>query len=170
MIEIVCIIIGILILLLMYNIKKDIIEQKRKKSMYYEYYNNLNVWIKIKNSYFQIEDYIKENNINSIAIYGVGDLGTRLYEELKESSVEIKYFTDKKFIDNDGYAEYDNIPMVNIKNYEEKDSVDAIIITPFFYYESIKKDLKSFGVNVPIISLDTILSDIHNKILSESMG
>lgn len=167
MVKYVFIIIGILLLILLYNIRKNIIDQKRNKSMYYEYYNNLNVWLKIKNSHLTMENFMKEKNIKSIAIYGAGDFGTRLYEELNESDIKIRYFTDKKFFGNNENADYNGIPIVDIKSYDKKNDVDAIIVTPFFYYEDIKKELQSFNVKVPIISLDAILSDMHNILLNQ---
>lgn len=52
-------------------------------------------WWKIKQSGHCLDEYFKKNNINSIAIYGMADIGCCLYDELENSEIEIKYLIDK---------------------------------------------------------------------------
>lgn len=154
----------VLILKFVYDIKKYTCDKLRKKNMYEQYYYVTNTWVKIKNNGLGLENYFQKNNIQTVAIYAAGELGTRVYEELKNTNIEVKYFTDKKVIDNNAVMEFNGISIVNIKNYKEKNEVDAIIVTPIFHMESIEKDLKKLGITKPIISLEKIVSDLHNTI------
>lgn len=154
----------VLILKFVYDIKKDTCAKLSEKNMYEQYYYITNTWVKIKNNGLGLENYFQRNDIQTIAIYAAGELGTRVYEELKNTNIKIKYFTDKKVIDNNAVMEFNGAPIVNIKNYKEKNDVDAVIVTPTFYMESIEKDLKKLGITKPIISLEKIISDLHNTI------
>ncbi|MBY6916659.1 hypothetical protein FDB64_14085 [Clostridium botulinum] len=154
----------VLILKFVYDIKKSTCSRLSEKNMYEQYYNITNTWVKIKNDGLGLENYFYKNDIKTVAIYAAGELGTRVYEELKNTNIEIKYFTDKKVIDNNAVMEFNGISIVNINNYKEKNEVDAIIVTPTFYMESIEKYLKKSGITKPIISLEKIISDLHNTI------
>ncbi len=154
----------VLILKFVYDIKKVTYSKLSEKNMYEQYYYITNTWVKIKNEGLGLEDYFHKKNIQTVAIYAAGELGTRVYEELKNTNIEVKYFTDKKVIENNAVMEFNGIQIVNINNYKEKNEVDAIIVTPTFYMESIEESLRKSGIIKPIISLEKIISDLHNTI------
>lgn len=111
------------------------------------------MWMMTKQSSKSIENYLLENGIKSVAIYGALFLGTRLYYELKDSSVNVKYIFDKNPC----------IGMVGVEvknpdsfNYAE---VDAVIVTALFTYDEIEKTLKSKGYK-RVIAFDEILYDM----------
>lgn len=111
------------------------------------------VWMMAKESSMGIDGYLSKKNISSIAIYGMDCRGIRLFHELKDTSVIIRYGVDRN-------------PQTRIKGLEilhpdeiKKGSVDAIIVTAVFAFDEIQKNLESKGFS-RIISLDEILYDL----------
>lgn len=109
----------------------------------------LNEWLKIKQRGEDISDYFKKRNIKNIAIYGLSYVGERLYDELDGTNINIKYAIDRKI----------NKTCKNIKIIspgEELPEVDAVIVTPVFYYDEIKIGLQE-KVTGQIISIEDII-------------
>lgn len=141
------IILGSLTALLLKNrfVKKTEEFYKRFQSYYYA----LNQWLILKNGNMSLEKYFIENDCKNIAIYGIGELGKRLYEELSGSSINIKYFIDKKV-----NSVYNEIPVYSLE--EELEEVDIIVITPIYDFDEIKKTLVKI-TDSEIVSLNNII-------------
>lgn len=130
-----------------------------QKIRYKLYYNITNKWLENKNFNKLITNYLIDRNIGSVAIYGIGELGERLYEELKDSKVQVSYFIDRSAEENDYVL--DGIPLINLDSIKSKDKVDLIIITPIYAFNSIEKSLKAVGIHEnKIIGLDEIINEI----------
>ena len=111
---------------LLYKTNKKIKKADNVKKRYMLYYDVLNQWLKNKNDNYKIVDYFKNNNYKSIAIYGMGEMGNRLFEEIKESDIKVEYF-----IDNNTdylYQEWEDIPVIGVNEISEKEAVDVIIV------------------------------------------
>lgn len=124
---------------------------------YQLYYYLLNKWLTRKSMGKTIVNYFLENSIKSIAIYGCGELGIRLYEELRGSHITVKCFIDKRH--NQLYNIPENIQVIPIDKIKEIPHIDALVITPFIYFESIIENNSIKELNVPLISLDEIIYD-----------
>jgi len=100
-----------------------------------------------------IDGYLSRKNISSIAIYGMDCRGIRLFHELKDTSVIIRYGVDR--------APQTRIKGLDILHPDEmkKEDVDAVIVTAVFAFDEIQKNLKNKGFS-KIISLDEILYDL----------
>jgi hypothetical protein len=131
---------------------KDISAQGKITERYKEYYKLLNQWILLKNEGKNLQQYLIENNYRSIAIYGMGELGCRLYEELKNSDIEIKYAIDQN--SDDISEELDIVTMD-----EDLEEVDAIIVTVTYAFDEIAAKLED-KVDTEIISLEDIVFDL----------
>lgn len=116
------------------------------------YYNILNQWLALKQQGISLEKFFIENKYNKIAIYGMGELGNRLYDELKDSSIEVKYAIDKNAM-----AVYSNIDVVDMD--EVTDDVDIIVVTAIFAMGKIEEELQS-KVSCPIVSLEDIVYEM----------
>lgn len=130
----------------------------RTKSLNYEtervekfkmYYNLLNQWLSIKQEGQSLSRFFLDNNYKTIAIYGMGELGNRLFLELKDSTIVVKYAIDQEA----GYT-YSDMEVLSLDN--ELENVDAVIVTPIFAYRDISEKL-SDKVNCPIISLEEVI-------------
>lgn len=114
-------------------------------------------WIQIKNSRKSLADYFKDNLINCVAIYGLGSIGKRLYEELTEEHIEVAYGIDQN-------AEKIHVDNLEIKKPDSKlPVVDAVIVTPWSFYEIEKDIYQRMGRNIDIIFIEDIIGYCHRK-------
>lgn len=109
----------------------------------------LEQWVFIKQDDKSIEDYLKKNGIKTIAIYGMGLVGERLYDELKKSSVEVKYAIDRR-----GSCLCEDVMVISPT--EMIMPVDAIVVAAVYHFDEIKENLEK-RTKIPIISLESIL-------------
>lgn len=116
------------------------------------YYNTLNQWIKVKNQGKNLGEYLIENNYKRIAIYGMGELGNRLCEELKQSDVEIVYG-----IDQSAQFAYSDLTVYSLE--DELPEVDAVVVTAVFAFDEIRESIEG-KVNGEIISLEDIVFEV----------
>lgn len=130
-------------------LSKVIKEKNSKVDKFKNYYIVLNDWMILKNKGIKIEDYFINNNYKTIAIYGMGELGNRLHEELQNSEVKVLYGIDS----NPGSA-FGEIQIYDIE--DQKPEVDAIIVTAVFAFDEIESRLQAV-VNCPIISLEDVI-------------
>lgn len=91
-------------------------------------------WLRIHNEGKTIGNYMRTYGYQTIAIYGIGYLGQRVYDELLREGIGITYIVDKIFddvIDMDDW-----IPLLNPNN--NLPQVDLIIITTVMEADDIK--------------------------------
>ena len=112
----------------------------------------MNQWVAAKQEGKSLVDYFEKNNYHSIAIYGMSYAGERLLEELKDSKIDVKYGIDKNA---DGI--YSDIELVTME--DKLETVDAIVVTPIFFFDQIEEEL-SKKISCPIISLEDILYEV----------
>lgn len=100
---------------------------------YKKYYSLMCSWIEIPNE--KISKFFLKNNIKSIGIYGIKDIGKHLYLQLKNSQVKVEYF-----IDQSSYVQgISDLPLYRLE--DTLTDVDAIIVTPFMEFDLIKERL-----------------------------
>ena len=133
-------------------ISKRIAQKTEKVEKFRNYYDILNQWLMLKQEGKSLEKYFVENNINSIAIYGMGEMGNRLYNELKDSKINIKYA-----IDQTAGNIYSDINVYSLD--DELEEVDAVIVTATFVFSSIKEQMEE-EFDFPIISLEDVVFSI----------
>lgn len=111
-------------------------------------------WMFIKQEGRSLEEYFLAYEYKKIAIYGVHYVGECLIKELENSEIEICYALDK------------NAPNIKVDTQVEimlpnnvLEKVDAIVVTPFFYFNEIKCELEK-RVDFPIISIEDIIYEI----------
>lgn len=122
------------------------------KEKFKSYYKILNQWLQLKQNNVSLERWFTTNGYNSVAIYGFGELGKRLYEELKDSKTDVKYVIDK----NISASDYD-IGIFSLD--EELESVDIVVVTSVFDYDNIKNDLQDKGI-CQIVSLEDVVFEL----------
>ncbi len=116
------------------------------------YYNILNQWMIHLHQNRKIDEFFIQRGYQKIAIYGMGELGNRLYEELENSRTEILYV-----IDQDAPS---IVVDVEVKEPSEiLEEVDVIIVTAVFDFEEIVKDLRNI-TSCPVISLEEVMKEL----------
>ncbi len=127
-------------------------ENKKEDGKVYKfklYYNVLNQWLANKQEGKFLSEYFENNGYKNIAIYGMGELGCRLYEELKNSDIKVCYGLDKET-----GSPYSDLEVYSIE--DEFEPVDAIVVSAVFAFDKIKGDLEK-KVDCPIISLEDVI-------------
>lgn len=111
-------------------------------------------WVAIKQEGKNIADYLEAKRYCNVAIYGMSYAGERLLAELKEGKIHVKYGIDKN-----PESIHVNIPMLSADS--ELEPVDAVIVTPIYYFQEIRESLET-KLNCPILSLEDILCEMEN--------
>lgn len=132
--------------------KKSFRKREEKIEKFKNYYNILNQWLIIKQEGKSLVEYFVEKNYNTIAIYGMGEMGNRLYNELKDSSIVVKYA-----IDNDANNVYSKIEIIDPE--DDFEEVDAIIVTATFAFDRIEEKLRE-KTECVIISLEDVVYEV----------
>jgi len=131
---------------------KEVDEKSKKVDKFKGYYNMLNQWLILKQEGKSLTEYFKANNYKVIAIYGMGEMGNRLYDELKESDIEVKYAVDKNAAGT--YSELDVI-----EKEDDFEKVDVIVVTATFAFDEIEAEIAD-KVDFPIVSLEDVVYEI----------
>ncbi|CDB89805.1 putative uncharacterized protein [Clostridium sp. CAG:253] len=134
------------------SIKIEKIEKKSNK--YRSYYNILNKMLFLKETGKDIGDFLIENGYTNIAVYGMGGIGERLYDELQGSKVKVCYA-----IDQNTCSIYNDLSIIEPDG-ELDENIDAVIVTSVHVYEDVQKKL-SEKLSVPIISLEDFIMNIY---------
>lgn len=109
-------------------------------------------WMETKQEGKSVIDFFHANNIKSIAIYGMSFVGQRLYEELKNSDINVRYCIDKN-----ATSIYADIEIVSPE--DELEEVDAIVVTAIYFYNEIEEQLET-KTDIEIMSLEDILFEL----------
>lgn len=129
-----------------------VVENKEKSDKHLALFRMMNQWVKVKQAGKNLSSYFEREGYREIAIYGMHYAGETLTEELRGSSVKVKYGIDKnaeKF-----YADFDIVtPDAPL------DKVDAIVVTPITFFDEIEQ-LLSDKADCPIISLEDVICQV----------
>ncbi len=151
---IIFIIIGMLLMdVIISSQKKDEVYRKGIKK-WQHYFQLFNMWLDMKQQGKEIISYMLQKGYRNVAIYGMSDVGNRLYSELIDSEVNVVCVIDKRKTvlgDFNLIAPTDNIP-----------NVDVIIVCAEISYCKIKKNLES-KTDCPIITLSGLLGNAFKR-------
>lgn len=136
-------------LILYKKMNSSVSSSKNKENKFKQYYHLANQWLLIRNQGKKITDFFNSHGYENIAIYGMGELGNRLYEELRNSNIKIKYVIDRYPENNYSDLEFRELNC-------NLEPVDVIIVTPVFDYENIEKEITTY-VDYSILSLEDVL-------------
>lgn len=131
---------------------KSMEETTKKVDKYKSYYNVLNQWLILKEEGKSIENYFINKGYKKIAIYGMGEMGNRLFEELENSSIEVAYGIDKN-----AFSSYSELQVVSID--DNLELVDAIIVTAIFDFYRIE-ELLGKKIECPVVSLEEVVFEV----------
>jgi hypothetical protein len=137
----------------------------KKLQVHERYYHLLNKWLMNIHKGIKIESYFIKNKINNIAIYGSGEVGRRLLEELIDSPIKIKYFIDRgmrqdKLINGVPVIHPDDIGSICSE-------IDEVVVTPVYDYHNILAEIK-MKTELRIDSLDNIIEELLGINLSRT--
>lgn len=113
------------------------------------------MYLRLRNQ--KIAEYLLKQEIKKIAVYGMSYIGNRLYDELKNSGINIVFGIDK-----DADKILYEIPVLKpddtqLRKYIQE--VDMIVVTAVAFYQEIKKELER-SYQIKIVSMNDILMDM----------
>lgn len=111
-------------------------------------------WLAIRQRGHSLNEYFEQNHIRTIAIYGMGVLGCRLYDELESGSVQIKYLLDRNPNGMDKIFEFSKLEKKTL-------DVDAIVVTAVSSERQVIDTIALYGYG-NVISLREILNRFDN--------
>lgn len=132
--------------------EKAVDSQAEKVDKFKGYYNMLNQWLILKQEGKSLIEYFNKNGYKSVAIYGMGEMGNRLYDELKDSEIELKYAIDKN-----AAGTYSELNVIGKD--DDFPEVDVLVVTATFAFDEIEDEL-SGKVDWPIVSLEDVVYEI----------
>lgn len=127
-------------------------ESKRYKKKFDLVYQ----WMKLKQNNIELIEFFEDRKLTSIALYGVGDLGRLIYNELKAYKI-IKCGIDRQA----DKAELDGAPVYSLKSINQK--VDAIVITPVLITDTIEDNIYNALGEQTTFTFEEILFDLSEK-------
>ena len=116
----------------------------------------MDMWIAVYQKGNSVAGYLSENGISKVVIYGMSLLGTRLFEELRNSNVDVLYG-----IDNDPHIYTANVD-IHCLDDVPNERPDMVIVTAMQTYEQVYQNLISKGY-IRIKGLDDILFEVLTK-------
>ena len=126
--------------------KQALVSDLNKFRMYYKL---LDRWLLLKEQGKSVEGFFLKNGYEKIAIYGMAALGRHLYEELKNSSVEVVYALDRRRGLQCGQLEVRSPD-------EEIYDCDIIVVTAAYDFENIVKEIEK-KTDIPVVSLQDVI-------------
>lgn len=124
------------------SINKKLVEQTLFRQLLLE-------WIRLKNNKESIAHYFHKNHYSNIAIYGMGDLGERFYEEIVQTDIHVDHIVDRNanniIADVPTFTPDGDLP-----------EVDVVVVTAIQFFDEIKKDM-SEKYHCPIVSLEDVV-------------
>ena len=131
---------------------KTVTQKNEKVDKFKGYYNMLNQWLCLKQEGNNLKEYFDNNGYKTVAIYGMGEMGNRLYDELKDTDIEVKFAIDKN-----AASTYSELTVFELE--DELPTADVMVVTATFAFDEIEDEL-SDKVDMPIVSLDDVVYEI----------
>ena len=77
------------------KMSKIVCKGQTSAEKFFPMYQTMERWVRVKQKNRYISEYFQRNNYKKIAIYGMGDIGVLLVNELESSSIDIVYGIDR---------------------------------------------------------------------------
>lgn len=110
-------------------------------------------WIEALHFNHRTTEYFVDSGYRSIAIYGMGDLANRLFDDLQGSQIQVCYG-----IDRDAAGAVCRIENVYSPD-DELMPVDVVVVTPFYAFKEISEKLKGM-LCCPVVSIEEVIWSI----------
>lgn len=112
----------------------------------------LNQWLALRQNGLTLQAYFEDYLIECAAIYGMGLVGNRLLEELRQIPIRVPYAVDRM-------ADKKKVPGLKLYHAEvsELPAADVMIVTPMREYWAIVDAMRKI-TDIPIISLEDVVS------------
>lgn len=114
------------------------------------YYDFLLRWMEGKAAGNSIEEELLKKNVHNVAIYGMGKIGKLVYDELKDSSVQVMCMIDRS---PSLSPEWGTTVLATPDETAKYINADAVLVTSIASYQAIFNFLREKGIS-QVINLD----------------
>lgn len=133
-------------------LKNMLLENQTYSKKHFAMFRVMNEWFKKKQQGKHIKSFFIKNGYRKIAIYGMGDMGERLYDELCGTEIEVAYG-----IEQCKRGQYKELQILSLE--DDLDQVDSVVVTAIYYFVEISEKIKYIPYN-RILSLEDIVYDL----------
>lgn len=140
--------------------KQEIIERKQEeinssrkdRDRYKLKWEVMYRWRRLSDKGVKISEYFNRNRISKLVIYGCGEIGELLINELyNDETIQIAHIIDK----NKRGFNYKDIPIFSMLQTED---IDAIVVTPVLIKEQVEKYLNLQNA-IKLITIDELIEE-----------
>lgn len=104
-------------------------------------------WMEKKQQGKSIAKFLRSKGCQSVAVYGMSNLGERLTKDLEEDNMNVSYGIDRRDLSS-------VIPMHKLE--DDLPEVDAVIVTAMIAFDGIEEKLKK-KMTCPIYSIEDVV-------------
>lgn len=119
-------------------------------------YKLMNIWVDMKQRGKSLKPYFDSNSYSRVAIYGMTELGDRLFYELKDIGIDVAYV-----IDENPYVLGD---FKLIKPDDDLPEADVIIVSNEMKFDRINNNL-SKKTSIPVVGLADVFRKAYRMIV-----
>lgn len=140
------------------NYKKKYLEKEQENLRNQKKFELLSQWMKLKLHGLCLSEFFEDRGVSSIAIYGMGELGWLVYEELKGDSgkAAVRYGIDQR-----GREAGEGFRICPLEAVAER--ADAILITPVLITDWIEDEIYRVLGEQTTFTLEEILYELSRK-------
>ncbi len=109
-------------------------------------------WLTLKQDKINLGKYFLINSYETVAIYGLGEMGVRFIRELQDSDVKIKYVVDKN-------AAHVSTSFPIYMPDDKLEKVDVLVVMVMYHFKKVEEQL-SCKLQCPIISIEDIIESL----------
>lgn len=131
------------------------IQTLREMQRYKKKYDLLYQWMNLGRNGVDIVEFFRDRKLESVALYGMGDMGRLIYKELE------KYKIIKYGIDRQQPAGITDLRIFTLEDAKEK--VDAILITPVLITDEIEDDIYEVLGEQTTFVFEEVLFELSRK-------
>ena len=115
----------------------------------FEFYHILIRWLQLAQEKKSLAEYFEQNEYQTVAVYGMKEIGVLLCNQLRQEGIDVQYAIDKN-------ADKINADIEIVKPTSKMPEVDVIIVTATHYFDSIYIELQEL-TEAEIVSITDVL-------------
>lgn len=127
-----------------------------------KYYQMLNKWLRIQQRNHNLSELLIRKDLYNIVIYGLGEIGKNLLEELKDTPINIGCVLVKEI--NPEVCMVKQVVVDDYSEFQKNNKIDTIIVTPVYDFENIRDMLIKKGVTSKVVSLDELIDQFFDEL------
>lgn len=137
------------------KLKEEYERTVEERTRYKKKYDLMYQWMKLKQNDISLIEFFKDRGLESVALYGMGDLSRLIYNELNTYGI-IKYGIDRQVT-----LSQNALPVYSLENVKQR--VDAILITPVLITDEIEDNIYDVLGEQTTFVFEEILFELSRK-------